>query len=264
MNKPLLSFCVIFAFAVGAWGLKSAFDGATGGPSLPVASAELLEPASDAAPAAGNPESMMQAGSSAGAGPSTPSVPTPLQASGSSRISDARAASAIAPQSSVTSAPISPRPAAAAAMPQSGAAASGGNFAATSQAAPRLAGAPTFVSSAPAASTATSAVSPATTGSDASVLEVEPGVPLPAAMLPADGESASPAVAAAREQIVESFVQEVDNALSQPETANSDSAVNNAYFDSLTVANEQYRALYGEAAYGQKTMQASLEALSGK
>lgn len=96
------------------------------------------------------------------------------------------------------------------------------------------------------------------------MLEVDPGVPLPAAMLPADEESQSPVVAAAQQQISDSFAQEVDNALSDPETANSDSAVNEAYFESLNAANEQYRALYGEAAYNHKTMQASLEALIGK
>jgi len=104
---------------------------------------------------------------------------------------------------------------------------------------------------------------PAASGADASVLELDPGVPMPAALLPTEGGSQPPTVAAAQQQIADSFVQSVDNALSQPATANNDAAANQAYYDSLASANEQYRALYGDEAFNQKTMQASLEALSG-
>ena len=86
---------------------------------------------------------------------------------------------------------------------------------------------------------------------------------MPAALLPTEGGSQPPTVAAAQQQIADSFVQSVDNALSQPATANNDAAANQAYYDSLASANEQYRALYGDEAFNQKTMQASLEALSG-
>lgn len=119
----------------------------------------------------------------------------------------------------------------------------------------------TAASSGGAAKTSSSAGS-ALSGAETSILELDPGVPVPAALLPSEGESDSPTVAAAQQQIADTFVQEVDNALSQPETPTSDIAVNDAYYDSLNAADEQYRALYGDAAYNQKTMQATMEALN--
>jgi len=111
---------------------------------------------------------------------------------------------------------------------------------------------------------ATPSVNPvALSGTEPATLELDPGVPVPAALLPAEGESQSPTVAAAQQQIADSFVQEVDNALSQPETANSDEAASEAYYDSLTSANELYRALYGDQAYNNRTMQATLESQAG-
>jgi hypothetical protein len=94
-------------------------------------------------------------------------------------------------------------------------------------------------------------------------LEVEPGVPVPAALLEPEVGSQSPTVAAAQQQIADSFVQEVDNALGQPESPAGAAAVNESYYDSLTRANELYRALYGDQAYTNKTMQATLEAQGG-
>lgn len=100
-------------------------------------------------------------------------------------------------------------------------------------------------------------------GTEPVTLELDPGVPVPVALLPAEGESPSPTVAAAQQQIADSFVQEVNNALAQPDTANSDEATSEAYYDSLTNANELYRALYGDQAYNNKTMQATMEAQAG-
>jgi len=93
-------------------------------------------------------------------------------------------------------------------------------------------------------------------------LEVEPGVPVPAALLEPEAGNQSPTVAAAQQQIADSFVQEVDNALGQPESPAGAAAVNKRYFDALTQANEQYRALYGDQAYNHQTMKAILEAKS--
>ncbi len=95
-------------------------------------------------------------------------------------------------------------------------------------------------------------------------LELDPGVPVPAALLPAGGENRSPAVAAAQQQIADSFVRDVDAALNQPETPAGDAAVNDAYYDSLTRANELYRALHGDEAFNKKTMQATMEAQAEK
>jgi hypothetical protein len=100
-------------------------------------------------------------------------------------------------------------------------------------------------------------------GAEAYELELDPGVPLPAALLQPDAGSQSPTVAAAQQQIADSFVQEVDNALGQPESPAGAAAVNETYYNSLTRANELYRALYGDQAYNAKTMQATLEAQNG-
>ena len=112
------------------------------------------------------------------------------------------------------------------------------------------------------ASTSLSSSAPSAAGPV--TLELDPGVPVPAALLPAAEENRSPTVAAAQEQIADSFVREVDEALSQPETPAGNAAVNDAYYDALTRANELYRALHGDEAYNKKTMQATLEAQTGK
>jgi hypothetical protein len=98
-------------------------------------------------------------------------------------------------------------------------------------------------------------------GSDSIEWELAPGVPVPAALLPAGEESPSPIVAEARERIADSFVQDLQNVFADPLSAPSDARVNDTYFDSLNTANEQYRALYGDAAFNQKTMQATMEAI---
>jgi hypothetical protein len=92
--------------------------------------------------------------------------------------------------------------------------------------------------------------------------ELDPGVPAPAALMtPQDKQP--PTVAAAQQQLADSFVQNVSDALSQPAIGNNDAAASKAYNDSLNVANEQYRALYGDAAYNRETMRATLEAKPG-
>ena len=105
-------------------------------------------------------------------------------------------------------------------------------------------------------------------GSDSMELELElelaPGVAVPAALLPAEEESPSPIVAEAQERIADSFVQDLQNVLADPLSAPSDARVNDTYFNSLNNANEQYRALYGDAAFNQKTMQATMEAIKSQ
>ncbi len=105
-------------------------------------------------------------------------------------------------------------------------------------------------------------------GSDSMELELElelaAGVAVPAALLPAGEESSSPIVAEAQERIVDSFVQDLQNVLADPLSAPSDAKVNDTYFNSLNNANEQYRALYGDAAFNQKTMQATMEAIKSQ
>ena len=98
-------------------------------------------------------------------------------------------------------------------------------------------------------------------GSDSMEWELAPGVPVPAALLPAGEESPSPIVAEAQERIADSFVQDLQNVLADPLSAPSDAQVNDTYFNSLNKANEQYRALYGDAAFNQKAMQATMEAI---
>ena len=95
-------------------------------------------------------------------------------------------------------------------------------------------------------------------------LELAPGVAVPAALLPSGEESSSPIVAEAQERIVDSFVQDLQNVLADPLSAPSDAKVNDTYFNSLNNANEQYRALYGDAAFNQKTMQATMEAITSQ
>ena len=92
--------------------------------------------------------------------------------------------------------------------------------------------------------------------------ELDPGVAVPAALLTPTKNDQSPIVAAAQEQLADSFVQEVDNFLTQPTTANDDAAVNNSYKDSLIRANEQYRSLFGEEPFTRETLRATVEAQS--
>lgn len=94
--------------------------------------------------------------------------------------------------------------------------------------------------------------------------ELAPGVPVPAALVPLGEDKISPIVAEAQERVADSFVQDLQNVLSDPLTDPDDAKVNETYFNSLNDANEQYRALYGEAAYNQKTLQATMEAITSQ
>jgi hypothetical protein len=252
MKIPILVAGSVLALAVSVWCVKSAL--ANPKPSSTAVSAEAKKPghAWNSAPAADNPADRMETGSSAGASRIQVSEPVLWKppasqapvASPPTPVTPAKRAQASSPGTSTSAGP-----AATAAIPRAAESSSSG----TSTGTPSSNG----------NSAAFSGGNPAVSGAEGSVLEVEPGVPLPAALLPSEEGSQSPTIAAAQQQIADSFVQEVDNALSQPETANSDTTVNDAYYDSLTAANEQYRALFGNAAYNQKTMQATLEAQGG-
>ena len=97
---------------------------------------------------------------------------------------------------------------------------------------------------------------------DPGVLEVDPGVPVPAAALPPPQGNQSPAAAAAQQHIADFFVQDVNAAINQPGT--TDAAASQAYYNALTKANDQYRALYGDAAYNQAGIKAAKEAQAAK
>lgn len=99
----------------------------------------------------------------------------------------------------------------------------------------------------------------AASNADPGALELDPGVPVPAALLTLQ-EKLPPTVAAARQQLADSFVQDVNAALNQPGIGNNDAAVGKSYYQSLSRANEQYRALFGDAAYNQEGMRATMEA----
>lgn len=101
------------------------------------------------------------------------------------------------------------------------------------------------------------------TGSQESVLEVEPGVPLPAALVPQEASvQQTPQSAAAQQQIADSFAQKMDTALNQqPQSPASDAAVQESYYEALDQANEQFRSLYGNDSYNASTMKASFDAM---
>lgn len=97
------------------------------------------------------------------------------------------------------------------------------------------------------------------------ILEVSPGVRLPAILMEAD-EVLSPQAAAIKERIAEEFAQEIRDAVdpeksedpSKPEVAPDE-------FDpAVRRADERYRMFFGDAAYNQRTMQAAKQAVSEK
>lgn len=111
--------------------------------------------------------------------------------------------------------------------------------------------------SAPIAAAAGSAAPSADQGS----IELAPGVPAPAALMPADG-TLPPAAAAAQQHIADSFVEGVHAAINQPGT--TDAAAGKIYDQSLSAANEQYRALFGNAAYNSASVKAGIDAQAGE
>lgn len=105
------------------------------------------------------------------------------------------------------------------------------------------------VSGAPAARSPMSTAGPG-------VLEVDQGVPVPAAFMPSQ-ENLSPAAASAQQQLADSFVA---NATSPPAAGNSQTTAGQNYYNALSNADEQYRSLYGDAAYNSASIQAGIDA----
>ena len=96
---------------------------------------------------------------------------------------------------------------------------------------------------------------------DPGAIELEPGVPAPAALMPPE-ESLPLTVAVAHQHLADSFVQDVNAAINQPGT--SDAAASDIYDKSLSSANEQYRALFGDAAYNSASIKAGIDAQAGR
>ena len=96
--------------------------------------------------------------------------------------------------------------------------------------------------------------------SDPGTLELDPGVPAPAALMPPPGGQ-SPEASAAQQQLADSFVRDANAAINQPGT--SDVAASQSYYNALDRANEQYRSLYGNDSYNQQAMRATVEAQGG-
>lgn len=91
-------------------------------------------------------------------------------------------------------------------------------------------------------------------------LELDPGVPVPAALLPVQ-DSLPPAAAAARQQLADSFVRSVNASIAQPGT--NAATASDTYFNSLSKSDEQYRSLYGEEAFNRAVIQTALDANGG-
>ena len=96
---------------------------------------------------------------------------------------------------------------------------------------------------------------------EAAVLEVEPGVPVPASIVP-PAANLTPAAAAAQQQLADSIVQQVNSSLAQPGA--TDATASQAYYKAVSNSNEQYRALYGNDAFNRAGVQATTDAQSGK
>jgi len=94
------------------------------------------------------------------------------------------------------------------------------------------------------------------------VFELDPGVPIPAALVTPE-ENQTAAAAAAQQRLADTFLEEVDAALGDPATSGNDDSFNEAYFDLLMRANERYRALYGDEAFNRQSMRATMEAIGG-
>jgi hypothetical protein len=100
-----------------------------------------------------------------------------------------------------------------------------------------------------------------TLNADPGAIELEPGVPAPAALMPPE-KSLPPMVAAAQQQLADSFVQDVNASPNQP--GMSDATASDIYDKSLSAANEQYRALFGDAAYNSANIKAGIDAQAGR
>lgn len=94
------------------------------------------------------------------------------------------------------------------------------------------------------------------------VVELEPGVPIPAALVEPQGQL-PPAAEAARQQVADSFVEDVEESVSAPGLEGDDVGARKKYDEAVSRSNEQYRALYGDAAYNQQGIRAAMETQTG-
>ena len=95
----------------------------------------------------------------------------------------------------------------------------------------------------------------------AMTFELDPGVPLPAALM--ESESPLPPVlAAAKEGIAREFQRDVTDAVAQPDTPAP--VAGKTWPAAKAKADAQFRALFGDAAFNEWNMQAAREALPAK
>jgi len=254
MKTPLIAFFCLLTLAVAGWSFKSGLESRTNAkPSAPIAPQQTESAHSVIVPfsSSGNPT------------PATATAKTPASVPLQNIPPPASYATPATPVQQPRMTGVSPK-----AFP--GTKATGGSSSVTTKPNPPASSTSLAAYPAPYSTAASPSAQPASTtlsngdlsGADNAALELDPGVPLPAALVTPE-ENQTPAAAAAQQQIADSFVQAVDAALSDPATSNNDAAINEAYFDSLKRSNEQYRALYGDEAYNRQAMKATMEALSG-
>ena len=107
---------------------------------------------------------------------------------------------------------------------------------------------------------ASSAGNQPTSNAEPGALEVDLGVPLPAAFFSSPNTQESSAVAAARQQLADSFVQDVNAAISQPAT--TDATASDAYYKAKNRSDELYRSLFGVDAYNRAGIQSAIDAMA--
>lgn len=257
MKTPLFAILGLMVLTAAGWRIKSAFESPADKPTSPIVSS---------APGSGQPDHFLSA-------PEKPAVSireSKTQATNkqpsfdvqNSAVPTAYVAGTSASSVQQASSPRSTQgsPTSGKSVPQT---ASQSSFYSSSSA-----HAPTAASASAGSSIKTTAISSGTVvapsmaaAAEPAPLELDPGVPVPAALLQPQ-ENQPPTVAAAQQQLADSFVQDVNAALSQPATGNNDAAASQAYYDSLSTSNEQYRSLYGNDSYNSATMRAMLEAQS--
>jgi hypothetical protein len=94
----------------------------------------------------------------------------------------------------------------------------------------------------------------------APVWELPPGVKAPAAFYE-NGTGGNPSSVLANEQIAQSFEEEVTGASTTPEEGTTETSVE-VWDTARKRADESYRAFFGDAAYNQRGLQATGDALS--
>lgn len=253
MKAPLLAISSVLALAVAGWGVKSALDGRRTADSSPKTAIRKPNPAG--LPATGDSSADETKNRAVRASSRSPGNPVNQQSA------TTHAGTLSAPVRQPGPAVVSPSPSVD--MPTS-AGSLPATLSQTSAVSPG--GMQTLVSPLAGLSNTAAGLSnenSSAPGAESSVLELEPGVSMPAALLDPEGDE-SPAAVAARQQIADSFLEEVDNALTKPTTSNDDVAVNESYYDSLRRANEQYRTLFGDEAHNRETSRAALESQGEK